>query len=853
MTDATAVTRLADYRAPDWLISQVALTVTINDGETEIAATLELAQNSVDLQPLVLDGEGLETLSVAIDGVILDASAYAVTATSLTVLTPPAGGFTLETRVRIKPESNTQLEGLYKSGDMYCTQCEAEGFRRITWFLDRPDVLAVWNVCIDAPANMPTLLSNGNRVSDRTTAAGRRQVDWSDPHPKPAYLFALVAGDLVLRNDRFTTASGREVDLHVYTRQADADKVDFAIASIKQAMAWDERRFGREYDLDVFQVVAVGDFNMGAMENKGLNIFNTSCVLATPDVATDDAYERVEAIIGHEYFHNWSGNRVTCRDWFQLSLKEGFTVYRDAEFTADLRSRPVKRIQDVDFLRTHQFAEDAGPTSHPVRPAEYEEISNFYTVTIYEKGAEVVRMLETLIGRDQFRAGSDLYFERFDGQAVTCDDFVDCMQQASGRDLTQFRRWYSQNGTPQINVSVAADGDGSRITFRQQLRDGQAPFHMPMPCSLYAADGELLEQGLSWELDQVEQSFSVNQPSDDLLVSVNQGFAAPVRIHYALDASQRDVLARHDLDGFNRWDAGRQIVIEAWAAYVGNADAALIDPIEHLFDAALAQFEQDPALTAEIIRLPDDSQILDELGADVDPVRVRQAGDAIRAELGRRMGGLIQPILLALEPVKPYQPGGDQAAKRSLWCLLAQLLAHAADDSIADALTRRFVGADNLTDRMNCMTVAGVMARHNPSMFQSMLTIFHADWQHEPLLLDQWFQQQARFGDFDAISALLEHADFSLGNPNRARSVLGVFTRANPEAFHAPGGYELLAGCVASLDVSNPQIGARLVIPLTRYKNWSTSQRERAIHVLKGLDKVCQSADCREVIGKALK
>lgn len=645
--------------------------------------------------------------------------------------------------------------------------------------------------------------------------------------------------------------SGRKVEIHVYTRAEDADKVMFAIECVKAAMRWDEKRFGREYDLDVFQIVAVSDFNMGAMENKGLNIFNTSCVLATPHVATDDAYERVEAIIAHEYFHNWSGNRVTCRDWFQLSLKEGFTVFRDAEFTSDLRSRPVKRIQDVDFLRTHQFAEDAGPTSHPVRPSEYEEISNFYTVTIYEKGAEVVRMLETLLGRATFRKGSDLYFDRFDGQAATCDDFVQCMQEVSGIDLTQFKRWYSQAGTPKLSVSVEANGDGSKITVHQVLRDGQQPFHMPLPSSAYTRSGQVVQSSLNWTLTQETHEFELDHPANDLLLSINDGFAAPVIVDYPLTASELAVLAESSNDGFNRWDAGRRLISQAWIELINTGDKACIDPIEKLFRACLTNASMDTALMCEVLSLPDDSQIVAQFDG-IDPIVVRNAAETILAETGKRLSPVIQPHLIRLDQTLNYQPGGPQAANRKLWATLMTFLAHTEDHSISDNITRRFVGADNLTDRLNCLNIAGHLLPQQPVILPSMLNVFYTDWGHEPLLVDQWFQVQAKYGSLADIKALIEHEDFTLLNPNRARSVIGPFTRSNPKAFHAEGGYRFLGELIGKLDAINPQIASRLVMPLTRFKAWTPDQQSQARSVLEDLADRCQSSDCLEVINKAL-
>jgi len=839
------VIKLADYQAPDWLIETTELLVVINENRTEVEAQLRFVKNGNSDQ-VVLNGESLETLSVEIDGQPVSAEI----STDLLEFTAPSEAFTLTTRVAIVPESNTQLEGLYKSGDMYCTQCEAEGFRRITWYADRPDVLSRWTVTIDAPLAYPTLLSNGNKISEHSSASGRRRVVWQDPHPKPCYLFAMVAGDLVCRPDRFTTQSSRLVDIMVYTRNSDATKVDFAIESIKQAMAWDEKRFGREYDLDVFNVVAVSDFNMGAMENKGLNIFNTSCVLATPDIATDAAYERVEAIIGHEYFHNWSGNRVTCRDWFQLSLKEGFTVYRDAEFTSDLHSRSVKRIQDVNFLRTHQFAEDAGPTRHPVRPAEYQEISNFYTVTVYEKGAEVVGMLATLLG-DQFRAASDLYFERFDGQAVTCDDFIECMQAFTDHDLTQFKRWYSEAGTPQVTIETQPSESGLQVTITQQLADCDQPLMIPLRLQAYTSQGEAVCESQLHVLTDHTTQIEFDHSEAELL-SVNQGFSAPVLVNYPLSDEALLVLASHDQDPFNRWDAAQTLIKNLWMSAYRSDDYSGLDAVDALWRKALENGFEDPAYTAEVLSFPDSAQIIGLLNEPVDPIHLEYVRVRLLQQLGERLAAFIHPMLSHLAPAPLYEPSGRQAGRRRLWQAVVGLLAYADDPAMGDLLSRRFVNADNLTDRMGAMRIAA-LSEGTEHYYRGMLGVFYTDWNEDELLMDQWFQVQAAHGDLASIEALLEHEDYALANPNRARSVLGPWARSNPKGFHSPGGYERFADVIGQIEAINPQIASRLVLPLTQFEQWQTAYRDRAYKVLKALQDQCQSKDMSEILSKALK
>lgn len=836
--------KLADYQAPEWAIAQTHLEFVINQNRTEVQATLHFVKQG-DSSRVVLLGEELETLSVTIAGQDVD---YVIEQDTLS-FDAPADEFELVTRVAIVPEENTRLEGLYKSSDMYCTQCEAEGFRRITWYPDRPDVLSQWTVTIDAPLAYPTLLSNGNKVSEKSTASGRRIVVWHDPHPKPSYLFALVAGDLVCRPDSFTTQSGQVVEIMVYTRHADGDKVDFAIESIKRAMAWDEQRFGREYDLDVFNVVAVSDFNMGAMENKGLNIFNTSCVLATPDVATDAAYERIESIIGHEYFHNWSGNRVTCRDWFQLSLKEGLTVYRDAEFTSDLHSRSVKRIQDVGFLRTHQFAEDAGPTRHPVRPAQYEEISNFYTVTIYEKGAEVVGMLATLLG-EKFREGCDLYFDRFDGQAVTCDDFVACMSEVSGQDLTQFKHWYTEAGTPKVRVKTESTAKGLVVDFEQSLEGSELPLMIPLRVQAYSDDGGVCSESQLITLTEPKTQITFPDANASML-SVNQGFSAPVLVEYDLTDEQRLVLAQCDSDPFNRWDASQDLLKKLWLELYLNQDDSTLGAIDTLWRSTLESAFDDPAYAAEVLSLPDAAQIIGLLDEPVDPIKLEQVRLEILKQLGERLSAFIHPMLSHLNAAPLYEPSGKQAGLRRLWSVLVGLLNAAGDPSIGDLLTRRFVGADNLTDRLNAMRIAAI-SDNTAQYFDGMLRVFLSDWHDEELLVDQWFQVQAASGRISRIEGLLQHEYYSLANPNRARSVLGPFARSNPMAFHGEGGYQLFADTVDQVEKLNPQLAARLVLPLTQFRQWQDSYRVQAQKQLERLAKSCKSKDMVEILSKAL-
>ncbi|MBP7824263.1 MAG: aminopeptidase N, partial [Pseudomonas sp.] len=625
-TEQPKMIYLKDYQVPDYLIDETHLTFELFEDHTLVHAQLMMRRNpeaGAGLPPLVLDGQQLELLELKLDDRVLSAADYQLSDSHLT-LQPTQEQFVIDSTVRIHPESNTALEGLYKSGSMFCTQCEAEGFRKITYYLDRPDVMSKFTTTLSAEQHRyPVLLSNGNPIASGSEEGGRHWATWEDPFKKPAYLFALVAGDLWCVEDSFTTMSGREVALRIYVEPENIDKCQHAMDSLKKSMKWDEEVYGREYDLDIFMIVAVNDFNMGAMENKGLNIFNSSCVLARAETATDAAHQRVEAVVAHEYFHNWSGNRVTCRDWFQLSLKEGFTVFRDAEFSADMHSRTVKRIEDVAYLRTHQFAEDAGPMAHPVRPDAYMEISNFYTLTIYEKGAEVLRMIHTLLGAELFRKGSDLYFARHDGQAVTCDDFVKAMEDASGQDLTQFKRWYSQAGTPRLDVSESYDAAAN--TYRLQLRQscpatpGQAeklPFVIPLELALLDAQGRELPLQLVGEdkpvgtsrvlqVTQAEQAFTFVNIAEQPLPSLLRGFSAPVKLSFPYSRDQLMFLMQHDSDGFNRWEAGQQLAVQVLQELIGQhqrGEPLALDPrLVAALRSVLENDSLDQAMVAEML------------------------------------------------------------------------------------------------------------------------------------------------------------------------------------------------------------------------------------------------------------
>jgi aminopeptidase N len=869
---------LKDYQPPAYLIDETHLDFQLDEEQTLVDTRLKLRRNPA-AQPvdvLELDGAELELVVIEIDGEPLAESAYTLTEDKLHLLSPPEQ-FELRCVTRIAPQNNTSLEGLYKSRTMFCTQCEAEGFRKITYYLDRPDVMSVFTVRVEADAERyPVLLSNGNLVDSGNTRTGRHGngrhwTTWNDPFPKPSYLFALVAGELEQVTDSFTTASGREVALHIFVEAKDLDKCDHAMRSLKNSMRWDEDVFGREYDLDVFNIVAVDDFNMGAMENKSLNIFNTSCVLAHPDTTTDQAFQRVEAVVAHEYFHNWSGNRVTCRDWFQLSLKEGFTVFRDAEFSADMGSRTVKRVEDAGVLRSIQFAEDAGPMAHPVRPDSYIEISNFYTVTIYEKGAEVVRMIHTLLGPEDFRRGSDLYFERHDGQAVTCEDFVAAMEAASGRDLTQFRRWYSQAGTPELTVSDDWDeASGSyTLTVSQHCpptpgQPDKEPFLIPLKMGLLGDAGSLRLQ-LAGEADDVEsedntsrvleltersQQFTFTGLPERPVPSLLRGFSAPVKLHYPYTREQLAFIMSRDSDGFSRWDASQQLAIQV----ITEAQAGDVDPLLlGAFGDLLADETLDPAMVAEALRMPGENYLAD-LAQVVDVEAIHRGRHKVRHAIGTQLRELLTRRYHGLASTDPYQSDSEQVAARSLRnsCLAYLALADEAGVQLALAQYRE---AGNMTDRQAALTT--VVNCGSESQRAELLEDFYNTWQHESLVVNQWFQVQAlcaQPGNLERVRALMEHPAFSMRNPNKVRALVGAFCSANPINFHRAdgGGYQLLVDVVSELNNSNPQIASRLLTPLTRWRRYGerSEQMREALETIAALPSL--SKDVFEVVTKSL-
>jgi len=871
-SSATPITRLTDYRAPEFLIEKTHLTFELYEGYTDVSSRLTIVRNpkNTKINDLVLHGEQLELRSLAIDELPLDSGDYQLTPQNLIIHNVPEQ-FVLYCSVRIYPEKNTALEGLYCSSGMYCTQCEAEGFRKITYYLDRPDVMSEFETVIIAREGaFSTMLSNGNCLSD-TVRDGKRVVHWHDPFKKPSYLFALVAGNLVCLEDYFTTQSGRDVLLQIYTEVKDREKCHFAMHSLKKAMRWDEEAYGREYDLDRFMIVAVDDFNMGAMENKGLNIFNTSCVLAHPTSTTDAAFQRVEAVIAHEYFHNWSGNRVTCRDWFQLSLKEGLTVYRDSEFSADMNSRAVKRIEDVNLLRSVQFVEDAGPMAHPVRPDSYMEISNFYTVTIYEKGAEVVRMLANILGPELYRQATDLYFNRFDGQAVTCDDFVQCMEEVSGRDLSQFRLWYSQAGTPELHVSDRYDADRQQysLTLRQHIpaTPGQAekkPMHIPVKMALYGNQGALnlvidgQNKGTEIVLDicQEHQTIVFEQVAEQPVPSLLRSFSAPVRVFYDYQLDQLQKLILLDSDGFCRWDAMQNLMRIVLGKAIDGKDnqaeqAVLIKVLRQLLTDYAAM---DAALLAYMLDLPNEAYLA-SLYEKANPVAVSRARRLLQHQVAEQLQAELWSCYQALQNSATGLSAQAMAARSLRNRALAYLLQ--IDDAHYRGLAQQqFSQAENMTDQFSALR-ALVHTEHAQVEAQAALQSFYRQWQHESLVVNMWFQVQASrpWGDvLQEVRGLLQHEAFDARNPNKLRAVIAAFANQNFAHFHDSSGnaYQFLAEQIAEIDQRNPQIASRLLTPLTHWHRFVDEHACLMRQALESLSRRELSKDVYEVVSKSL-
>ncbi|QCY12604.1 aminopeptidase N [Pseudomonas sp. MPC6] len=887
-TEQPKMIYLKDYQAPEYLIDETHLTFELFEDHSLVHAQLVMRRNperGPGLPPLVLDGQQLELLSVTLADRELGIADYQLTDYQLTeqhlTLQPTSTTFTVDTSVRIHPETNTALEGLYKSGTMFCTQCEAEGFRKITYYLDRPDVMSTFTTTVVAEQHSyPVLLSNGNPIASGPGEDGRHWATWEDPFKKPAYLFALVAGDLWCVEDTFTTMTERPVALRIYVEPENIDKCQHAMNSLKKSMRWDEEVYGREYDLDIFMIVAVNDFNMGAMENKGLNIFNSSAVLAKAETATDAAHQRVEAIVAHEYFHNWSGNRVTCRDWFQLSLKEGFTVFRDSGFSADMNSATVKRIQDVAYLRTHQFAEDAGPMAHAVRPDSFIEISNFYTLTVYEKGSEVVGMIHTLLGADGFRKGSDLYFERHDGQAVTCDDFIKAMEDANGVDLTQFKRWYSQAGTPRLAVSESYDAAAKTysLTFRQSCpqtpdKVEKLPFVIPVELGLLDSkggeialrlSGEATAQGTSRVISvtEAEQTFTFVDIAEKPLPSLLRGFSAPVKLSFPYDRDQLMFLMQHDSDGFNRWDAGQQLSVQVLQELIADhqkGETLVLDPrLITALRTVLSDETLDQAMVAEMLSLPGEAYLteISEV-ADVDAIHI--AREFARKQLAE---GLFEALWLRyqanrdLSKQTPYVAEAEHFARRALQNIALSYLMLSGKPEVLAATLEQFETSDNMTERLTALAV--LVNSPFEEQKATALASFAEHFKDNPLVMDQWFSVQAGStlpGGLERVRQLMQHPAFNIKNPNKVRALIGAFAGQNLINFHAAdgSGYRFLTDLVIELDGFNPQIASRQLAPLTRWRKYDAARQALMKGELERIRASGQlSSDVFEVVSKSL-
>jgi len=870
----SATVRLKDYRPPDFLIDDVDLLFRLDPAETRVRARLSCRRNGRHDRPLALHGEALELVRVALNGRELSEADYTAADSGLTIpVSTELSGETFEVEVEnlIHPDRNTELSGLYTSSGNFCTQCEPEGFRRITYFIDRPDVLATYTTTLVADrSRFPVLLSNGNLVGTAEEDGGKHRAVWRDPHPKPSYLFALVAGDLASISDRFTTMSGRSVELYIYTQHHNIDKCEHAMRSLKNAMRWDEEHYGRECDLERYQVVAVDDFNMGAMENKGLNIFNSQYVLAKPQTATDADYENIEGVIGHEYFHNWSGNRVTCRDWFQLSLKEGFTVFRDQQFSADMGSAGVKRIQDVNILRTHQFREDAGPMAHPVRPEAYEEINNFYTVTVYNKGAEVVRMLYHLLGPEGFRRGTDLYFDRHDGQAVTTDDFVKALEDANDVDFSQFRLWYEQAGTPVIGVSERFDPNAGRYTLELSQhtpatpgQPDKKPFHIPVDAALLDADGRLMpvwENGADTgvlELREASQTFTFDV-SEKPVISLLRGFSSPAKLD--IDRSREDwyFLMTHDTDPFVRWDAGQQmaasVLRDRGAAIQSEAEVEAPEHFVNAFERLVVADETDREFQAEMLALPSEAYLAESYEV-IDPEAIHLARRGLKRELAERLERQWLDRYHATEVTEPYRPEGAQIGSRALRNACLSYLVELDTGDVRTLAKNQFHGAGNMTDRLGALRA---LAATDSSERDEVLARFYEDWKSEPLIINKWLAVQATSPQPDTlkrVQALTGHEAFNIKNPNKVRALVGAFAQANPRHFHrADGrGYELIADYVIELNKLNPQIAASLVRAFNFWRRYDENRRDLMKRQLERISETPKlSKDVHEIVSKAL-
>ena len=904
---------LKDYRPPQFLIDTVDLHIDLAEEWTTVKAELNFRRNpasSENSKTLVLNGQKMELMAVTLDKVELTQDQYQVDESQLTINDVPEK-FVLSTEVRIQPQNNTELEGLYKSSKLFCTQCESEGFRKITYFLDRPDVMSLYSTTISAdPQLYPVMLSNGNLLDSGKLTDGRHWVKWEDPFPKPAYLFALVAGDLLHIEDSFRTSSGREVKLQIYVEAENIEFCDHAMRSLKESMRWDEERFGREYDLDLFMIVAVNDFNMGAMENKGLNIFNSKLILASQETATDTDFYNIQGVVGHEYFHNWSGNRVTCRDWFQLSLKEGFTVFRDQEFSSDLNSRAVQRIADVDRLRVHQFPEDAGPMSHPIRPDSYMEINNFYTMTVYEKGAEVVRMIYTLLGRENFRKGTDLYFDRHDGQAVTCDNFVTAMEDANGVDLQQFRRWYGQSGTPELHIRGSHDPEAKTysLTVRQSCPDtaGQKgfgvekskndehekqtapveiqklkknahhsfqkqPFHIPLALGLLAADGDTLPLKLTGctaeknqdtiilELRKQSETFVFENIPAAPVPSLLRGFSAPVKLLFDYSIADLAFLLANDTDEFNRWETGQQLMIrislEQIQRFQNHEPFNLPSELENAFRSLLNQTQEgDSALLALALSFPNEPY-LGEFMDVIDVDAIHETRTFLRKELAQKLQPEFEKTYLEFQEEGAFKIDQHSMGRRSLKNVCLSYLSELGSLDIRKLTQTQFRKNENMTDVAGAL---GVLTHLDCPERETAFSEFENRWRKNTVVMDKWFALQAISclpKTLDHVRKLTSHSAYEENNPNKIRALISTFSRFNQLRFHAGdgSGYEFISEQVLRLDPLNPQIAARLVSVFNNWEKFTETHKTKMNYQLQKIVKTPKlSGDVFEIVSKAL-
>jgi aminopeptidase N len=878
-TDTPRPIRLKDYRPPAYLIDHVDLDVALDPTATVVRSRLKVRPNpaaSASGEPLVLDGEALELVEVRLDGSVLGERQLRLGAGQLVIPGVPQKPFTLRLETRINPEANKALQGLYRSRGVYCTQCEAQGFRRITYFLDRPDVLSTYTTRIEADASAaPVLLSNGNLTERGTLAGGSRHYAvWKDPFAKPCYLFALVGGDLRPVASAFRTASGRNVDLRIYVEPGKEERAHWAMDSLKRAMAWDERRFGREYDLSVFNVVAVSDFNLGAMENKGLNIFNDRLILASPETATDANFEAIEAVVAHEYFHNWTGNRITCRDWFQLCLKEGLTVYRDQEFSADERSATVQRIADVRQLRAYQFVEDQGPLAHPVRPESYIEINNFYTSTVYEKGAELVRMLETVLGRTAFRQGMDLYFDRHDGEAATVEQFIACFADVSGRDLSQFMLWYSQAGTPRLTCRLTHDPALGEVTLEiaqsQAPTPGQArkkPLHIPLRLGLIGRDGrdlplrlasgEVVADGVL-HVTHRHQRFRLTGIHERPAPSLLRQLSAPVQLDIEIGDDDLAFRMGHDSDLFNRWQAANDYATRLLVAIAGGASKGVKARIGHFAQALVRSITDDglePAYRAELLRLPSEADIAREIATDVDPAAIHRARRQVIRRLAILIGDDLDRLYARHATKGPFSPDAAAAGRRALRNAALGMLAARGRDEDVERLATHFRRANNMTD--SAFALYQLASRPGPER-SAALEQFYERWQDDHLVIDTWFAAQAAAPQASTparVRQLASHPLFSLEAPNKVRALIGTFAQHNPVQFNRPdgAGYALVTAQVLTIDRFNPQLAARLLAAFRSWASLEPARRQAAERALKAVAATAElSRDSLEMVTRML-